>query len=349
VVTNGTGDTKRSQILNVMRLSAPLGESKAGIVFTNGDPSGRSENTVAGADFQFRDSDFFPGKILQSDVYYQRSFSDTKGDDDSWGVAVTYPNEPFFTEAHFKQVGTNFYPALGFVNRTAIRQYDGWAVNRRRDWGWRLFDIGTSWYFVTDLANHLESRENGLWIGGQMRSQDEVYLRVFNSYEDVPATFRIAGKVPVHPGRYEWTNINGFIETTNARMISARVDVMCCSFYNGDYLRTDFRLDIRPSALIQLVPQYTYTQISLPTGSVNIHLFTSDIILNFTPDMQLFTQIQYDNISENFALSFRYRWEYEPGQELFVSVGQSAFIPGEPTFVPQSTQATIRLGRTYRF
>jgi len=125
--------------------------------------------------------------------------------------------------------------------------------------------------------------------------------------------------------------------------------VMCCSFYNGDYLRTDFRLDIRPSALIQLVPQYTYTQISLPTGSVNIHLFTSDIILNFTPDMQLFTQIQYDNISENFALSFRYRWEYEPGQELFVSVGQSAFIPGEPTFVPQSTQATIRLGRTYRF
>ena len=349
VVTNGTGDTKRSQILNVMRLSAPIGESKAGIVFTNGDPSGRSENTVAGADFQFRDSDFFPGKILQSDVYYQRSFSDTKGDDDNWGVAVTYPNEPFFTEAHFKQVGTNFYPALGFVNRTAIRQYDGWAVNRRRDWGWRLFDIGTSWYFVTDLANHLESRENGLWIGGQMRSQDEVYLRVFNSYEDVPATFRIAGKVPVHPGRYEWTNINGFIETTNARMISARVDVMCCSFYNGDYLRTDFRLDIRPSALIQLVPQYTYTQISLPTGNVNIHLFTSDIILNFTPDMQLFTQLQYDNISENFALSFRYRWEYEPGQELFVSVGQSAFIPGEPTFVPQSTQATIRLGRTYRF
>jgi hypothetical protein len=349
VVTNGTGDTKRSQILNVMRLSAPIGESKAGIVFTNGDPSGRSENTVAGADFQFRDSDFFPGKILQSDVYYQRSFSDTRGDDDNWGVALTYPNEPFFTEAHFKQVGTNFYPALGFVNRTAIRQYDGWAVNRRRDWGWRFFDIGTSWYFVTDLANHLESRENGLWIGGQMPSQDEVYLRVFNSYEDVPATFRIAGKVPVHPGRYEWTNINGFIETTNARMISARVDVMCCSFYNGDYLRTDFRLDIRPSALIQLIPQYTYTQISLPTGDLNIHLFTSDVILNFTPDMQLFTQIQYDNISENFALSFRYRWEYEPGQELFVSVGQSAVIPGEPTFVPQSTQATIRLGRTYRF
>ena len=50
-----------------------------------------------------------------------------------------------------------------------------------------------------------------------MRSQDEVYLRVFNDYEDVPATFRIAGKVPVHPGRYDWTNINALLETTNAR------------------------------------------------------------------------------------------------------------------------------------
>jgi hypothetical protein len=349
VLTNGTGDTKRSQVLNVMRLSAPIGESKAGIVFTNGDPSGLSDNTVAGADFQYRDSNFLPGKILQSDVYYQRSFSDTRGDDDNWGVALTYPNEPFQTELHVKQIGTNFFPALGFINRTGIRQYDGRGIYRRRDWGWRWVDIGTSAYFVTDLSNHLESRENGVWIGGSMPSQDEVYVRAFNSYEDVPATFNIAGKLPVNPGRYSWTNINAFVETTNARPISARVDVMCCSFYNGDYLRADFRLDIRPSALIQFIPQYTYSYISLPTGLINIHLFTGDVILNFTPDMQLFTQIQYDNISENFALSFRYRWEYEPGQELFVSVGQSAVIPGEPTFVPQSTQASVRIGRTFRF
>ena len=82
------------------------------------------------------------------------------------------------------------------------------------------------------------------------------------------------------------------------------------------------------------MPRYTYTYISLPTGYVNIHLITSDIILNFTPDMQLFTQIQYDNISENFALSFRYRWEYEPGQELFVSVGQSARDSGRAHLRP---------------
>jgi hypothetical protein len=60
------------------------------------------------------------------------------------------------------------------------------------------------------------------------------------------------------------------------------------------------------------------------------------------------TEVQFDNVSEKFALSMRYRWEYQPGQELFVSVGQAAFIPGEE-FVPRSTQAIIRLGHTFRF
>ena len=194
-----------------------------------------------------------------------------------------------------------------------------------------------------------ESRENGIYINANNRSQDEYTLRAFNTYEDVPATFRIARKVPVNPGRYSWNNLNAYIRTSDGRPYSMRLDVMCCSFYNGSYFRADLRTDLRPNSLIQLAPRYTYTHVDLPTGLVDIHLFAADVLFNFTPDMQLFTQIQYDNISSNFAASFRFRWEYEPGQELFATVGQSAQIPGERTFIPQATQAVIRLGHTFRF
>ena len=64
--------------------------------------------------------------------------------------------------------------------------------------------------------------------------------------------------------------------------------------------------------------------------------------------MQLVNQLQFDNASERFALSVPYRWEYEPGQEIFVSVGQSALIPGEE-FTPRSTQVVFRLGHTFRY
>lgn len=349
VVTNGTGLTKRNQVLSVMRVTRPIGESKAGFIFTNGDPAGLSRNSVAGVDFQFRDSNVFPGKILQSDHYYQRSFSNKRGDDDSWGWAFTYPNEPWNLESHIKQVGTNFSPALGFVNRTGIRQYDGKWLYRRRDLGLRWVDVNTTWYVVTGLNNQIQSRENGLLAGVSFRSTDEVYMRVINDFEHVPAPFKIAGRVPVNPGRYTWTNINPTFRTNETFPISFRGDIQCCSFYNGDYFRFDLQTDWRVSTFVQILPKYTFTHVALPTGRVNIHQLSTDFRLNFTPDMQVFGQVQFDNISQKLALSFRYIWEYEPGQELFASIGQSALIPGEPTFQPQSTQASVRLGHTFRF
>jgi hypothetical protein len=319
------------------------------MIFTNGDPSGRSRNTVAGVDYQFQDSNWTPGKILRSDFYYERSFSNTKGDDDTFGVAVTYPNERWGGEAHFKQVGQNFYPALGFVNRTGIRQYDGDIVYRNRSLGWRWFDLASSWYFVTGLDNRLQSRENGFWTGISTRGEDQYYFKLFNNFEDVPATFKLAGRLPVLPGRYGWTNIDPYIQTSEARPYVATFDVLCCSFYNGTSIRPTLKLDLRPNPYLEVVPSYTFTYIDLPTGHVNIHLLQANFFINVTPDMQFFAQLQYDNISQNFTVSLRYRWEYEPGQEIFASVGQSAIIPGEPTFVPQSTQATFRLGHTFRF
>jgi len=349
VVTNGTGVDKRSRVLSIARVTKPIGESKLGVMFTNGDPTGNSKNTLAGVDYQFRDSNFRPGKILQSDFYYQRAFSDTQGDDDSFGVALNYPNEPWGGEARFKQLGTNFFPALGFVNRTGIRQTDGRFQYRKRGNGLRWWDAGGQWFAATRLNNHLESLEVGPYAGIALRSTDEIYSRVLFDYEDVPVQFKIAGKVPVPAGRYSWVNVNPYFRTDEGRPLFFRGDIVCCSFYNGTFFKGDLQADWRPVPQFQLQPRYVYTYVSLPTGTVRIHQISANFIINFTPDMQVYNQVQYDNISQKFAFSLRYRWEYEPGQELFASIGQSATIPGEPTFVPQSTQATVRLGQTFRF
>ena len=100
-----------------MRLDAVTSDQK--------NPSGLTRNTVAGTDFQYLNSNFTPGKVLGTDIYYERSFSNTKGDDDALGVTINYPNEPWGGDFHFKQLGPNYFPALGFVNRTGIKTYDG--------------------------------------------------------------------------------------------------------------------------------------------------------------------------------------------------------------------------------
>jgi len=111
-MTNETPTTP-GQALSVARITHPIfSQSKFGIVFTNGDPSGRTRNSVAGADFQYLDSHFLGNKVLTGDAFYDRSFSSTAGDDESTALAIGFPNEPLGGDFVFKQIGENFAPAL---------------------------------------------------------------------------------------------------------------------------------------------------------------------------------------------------------------------------------------------
>jgi hypothetical protein len=349
VVTNETSLIDR-QVLSAARITKPvLAQSKLGLIVTNGDPTGQSENTVTGVDFQYRNSDFL-GYTLQSDMYYERSFSDLHEDDDSFGGVLYFPNEPVGGELRFKEVGEDFHPALGFANRTGIRDYGAALTHMTRFRGRYLRDMqfGTAHVMVTDLDNEVESRFSRLWIRTNTRNVDTTAFDILNYFEKVPAPFALPGGVIVPPGRYDWTNIRPFIDTTQGRPIVFVMTVECCSFYNGDYFKSDVQLIWRPNVQLELSPRWVGTWIDLPTGKVDIHVLSLNTAYNFTPDMQLLLQVQFDNISRNLGVSARYRWEYSPGNDVFIGFGQSALIPGTD-FVAQSTQFSVRLGRTFRF
>jgi hypothetical protein len=351
VLTDETPAGADGQILSVARVTHPLfAESKFGFIFTNGDPTGQTDNTVAGADFQYRNSNVFGDKVLQTDLLYLKSFSSTEGDDESAAVSLNFPNEPWSGDFLFKQIGGNFTPALGFVNRTAIRQYVGTVAHltRYRDAYLNTLEFGSNFEFVTNLADVLESRTNDVFVSARSRIGDQVTVRLINSFENVPMVFFLPNTVPVLAGKYEWTNVNVGVRTFNGRLLTLQADVTCCRFYDGSAVLTRVTLIFRPSLYFEITAGHEMNPIDLPTGSVDIHLATSDAVVNFTADMQIAVQGQYDNISDNFGLSARYRWEYRPGNELFVGLGQSSLV-SDGGLIGQVTQATIRLGHTFRF
>ena len=352
VDTSGT-DTTNGQILSAARITHQvLDQSRIGIVFTNGDPTGGTENTVAGADFQFRNSTWFDGNTFKADFYYERSFSSALGDDDSFGASLQYPNEPFNTRFNFKEVGANYAPALGFVNRPAIRNYNGvfqWHQPMPRDSFMRFWEVGTWYDFTTDLQDHLESRENGIYTGFVTQDLDAIFVNRVNIFEDVASAFFLPRGVLVPVGRYEWTNSKLHIETSAARSFSANLEVICCSFYGGDSLQTSIGANWRPNSTLDFGVQHRFQNITLPTGDLEVQIYAVNFAINFTPDMQLRTQVQYDNISESLGLSSRYRWEFEPGSEIFVSLGESGELLNGNHYRSDTTQAAIRIGHLERF
>jgi hypothetical protein len=349
VYTNDNGITP-SQLLTAARVTHRVfSESRFGVVVTNGDPTGLTDNTVVGGDFQYRESNFLGSYVFTADSYFEQSSSSKYGNDNSFGLAMDFPNEPWGGKVTFKQVGENFRPALGFANRRGIRDYfaSGQYRRRFRDRFYRDLAFVTENNFITDLDNHLETRKSTLRVDMETQSVDRFSLNVSNYFESVPAQFNLPGNVPILAGDYNWTNFGGSIETSTVRMLAASAEFECCSFYNGEGYETTLELAFRPNQYFELSTGWTGTFLDLPTGAVDIHLLTADSVVNFAPDMQLAMQAQYDNISKSFGFLARYRWEFRPGSELFVALGQSAFVPYHQV-VFQTTQFSIRLGHTIR-
>ncbi len=351
VLTDRTPSAGR-QILSTARISrAVFGESQAGFIFTNGDPTGASDNSVVGFDYQHRDSNFLGDKNFQGDIFYQRSFSSTAGDDDSFGLDLNFPNEPWGASASFKQIGENFDPALGFVNRTGIRVYE---ANLRRltrfdtEHFLRQFQVSSNNFLVTGLNDVVQSRELDAGISAITQNNHSFEIRVTNFFERVSDVFFLPGGVPVPAGKYDWTNISASAETSRFQPISVRAEIICCSFFGGSSLETSLSTTLQPSRFWGITASHDWTQLEMPAGEVDIHVASLTGTVNFNPDMQLALQTQYDNISESLGLLARYRWEFRPGEELLIAFGQSAVIP-DTGFMVQRSQLIIRLGHTMQF
>ncbi len=351
VLTDRTA-TAPGQVLSVARVTAPVfSASRAGVIFTNGDPTGLSRNSVAGADFQYRDDTTFGGNIIQADAYYERSFSNKKGQDHSYAVGFNYPNEPFSTEFYFKTVGANFTPALGFVNRTAIRVYDGtlrylWRFQPGNFF--RTIAMDTGHTLTTNLSGRLDTRDNSLQFQFITSSDHQFYITGHNNYDRLVNPFVLPRGVIIPAGSYTWNNFNTHMQISRSLPWSVHADVICCDYYNGTMLRVSPDLRFRPSEYLEMNVSYDGHFIRVPGGNVDIHVATMDGQINFTPDMQVAIQAQYDNISQGFGFLGRYRWEFNPGSEILVAVGQSALVPGT-VLEFQTTAISVRIGHTLRF
>ena len=106
--------------LFVGRVSANiLEESSVGMIVTNGNPRSNIDNSLAGADFRYRNRRLLPGRTTEGGVYFQRSDSENADVDQStWGMQFgVSASEGFSGRVEYEIMQPNFNPALGFLNR----------------------------------------------------------------------------------------------------------------------------------------------------------------------------------------------------------------------------------------
>ena len=367
----------------VGRVSANvLAESSVGMIFTSGDPTSNRDNSVAGLDFRYLDSQLVGNRSIEGDAWFQQS--DTPGldgDDMAFGLALGMPsNTGWRGEAGYTRIEGNFYPALGFVRRTGIDEFSlqGGHTWRPRDTPIRTLFSGLN---VTRIEYLDDAFVNGEKLDVQTQnitlqalnvefnSQDSVSLGVSNSKEGLEAPFMISRGVVIPAGMYSFDNLNLSVRSGDQRAIGGGFFVNDGDFYDGERFGVTTFVGWRPSPHFRTNLNYQYNEISFP--GKGDELLPSGLLRCTTPDCAFITRVvrlsletifsskwswvnllQYDNVSRTIGVNSRLHWIPQAGREAFLVLNHNLRdnpLGPDTGFHTSYSEFTVKYSYTFRF
>ena len=329
-------------------------QSTLGGIVTFGDPTTGRDNHVVGADLALRDQLLLDGQLLEARAWAQRSSSEgATGREGAWGASLAYPNDALDALLAFTSIDEDFRPALGFVNRTGIRQVDARAKYRHRferrglfrSWlgGFELRQVG-------DPQDRLESRLLVLTpLTLDTQPGDTLTLDVRRQTEVLQAPFPLPGGLVVSPGRYDFDRARIALATAGFRSLAATLEVESGEFFDGDRLDTRVGLTWTPNEHLLLGAQYQTNDIELPGQAFTARVVGVTANVAFNVRWAWLNVAQYDNVSGRLGLNSRLRWWPTPGQVAYLVVNYDWREDAAGNFNPFLAETTLKFNYTFRF
>ena len=367
----------------VGRVSANvLDESSVGMIVTSGDPTSNRDNSVAGVDFRYLDSQLIGNRSIEGDAWIQQSSTPgLDGDDMAFGLALGMPsNTGWRGEAGYTRIEGNFYPALGFVRRTGIDEVSlqGGHTWRPRDTPIRTLFSGlnvTRIEYLDDVFVNGEKLDvqtqniNLQALNVEFNSQDSISLGVSNSKEGLETPFMISRGVVIPAGMYSFDNLNLSVRSGDQRAIGGGFFVNDGDFYDGERFGVTTFVGWRPSPHFRTNLNYQYNEISFPGKGDD--LLPSGLPRCTTPDCAFITRVvrlsletifsskwswvnllQYDNVSRTIGVNSRLHWIPQAGREAFLVLNHNLRdnpLGPDTGFHTSYSEFTVKYSYTFRF
>jgi Carbohydrate family 9 binding domain-like/Domain of unknown function (DUF5916) len=368
------------QNLSVARISAEVFDgSTIGMILTHGDPLSEDNNLLVGGDFNLRSNRIVDGRYVTGSLWLQESFSEEPGREygsrsTGWGGEVAYPNDKVNWRFTFKDFQSGFDPALGFVNRTDIRFYEGNYRFRIRSASnlIRTIDIRANPEVVTDRDDEIQTANLRFYpLRFTTQIDDVLEFFAYHSYDSIPAPFFLVPHIGIPAGTYTTQGGYVLLDTSQARHLRLTLRVGYGTLYDGEILRVRGALEWRPSPHWLFAAEYderqiwgvqachggtaaalNCSQVGGPTvvrrASFGLRLARVRVRINFNPDISWSTIVQYENVTDNLSAQSRLRWIIEPGREFFFIFGQD-FDASPDSFRVGETGLIGKLSWTFRF
>jgi hypothetical protein len=155
-------------------------------------------------------------------------------------------------------------------------------------------------------------------INWRLESGDRFEFNIVPQGERLAEPFEIADGVTIPAGSYNFVRYRLEQDFASRRLVSGRVTWWFGSFYEGSLHQITARIALKPSAFATFELTGERNIGRLPFGDFTQDLIGGRMLVNFSPDLQVNSFVQYDNESRELGANTRLRWTFHPLGDLFV-------------------------------
>jgi hypothetical protein len=327
-----------------------LRRSSIGGIFT-----GRSRSTAApGGNYVWgTDANFAFFQNLYLGGYLAQSKTDgLDGDDLSYRGQFAYAADRYGLTVEHMAVEDNFNPEVGFMRRENFRKTAGTARFSPRPRGSRF--VRKTYYeatfdYFTNTRNVLETRTASAAYRVELQNSDVLSVSYVNNHESLVVPFQVAEGVRIPVGAYDFGNVVASFNPGQQHRVSGSASFETGSFYTGDKRTASFRGRVNLTPQLAVEPNVSLNWIDLPQAAFTNKVIGTRTLFTMTPRMFVSALVQYTSATTSLSANVRFRWEYQPGSELFV-----VYTEGRDTFpprgVPLETRGfVVKINRLFRF
>jgi hypothetical protein len=334
-----------------------LGRSSIGAMLTNRSESALvpgSSNQAYGADglFSFGDLNF--------GGYWSQSLTEGRHDDNqSYQAKVDYAADRYGAKLDFLEVGDNFTPEVGFVRRDDFKRTFGSLRFSPRPKGRqrvRKYTMEGTFEYLLNGAGALESRQQGGRLGVEFQNSDVFTVESARNYELLVRPFTVSpvagsrAAVVIPTGGYNFSDVTTSYQFGQQRRVSGTLSLQTGHFYDGDINAITFS-SARVAVLKQwsVEPTVSINHVDLPAGTFTTTVLRTRTDYGFSPRMFISALVQFSSSDKVFSSNFRFRWEYQPGSELFIvyTDERDTVRPGFPDL--NNRAFVVKVNRLFRF
>jgi hypothetical protein len=331
-----------------------LEESALGAIVTSGSPDGVG-NTLGGLDFRYLNTRLGGGRSLQATAWYQKTDTDgLTGDDSAYGLSFAMPNsEGWKGEAGYKVLEENYFPALGFANRTDIRDATAELKYTWRPAESRLRSVqsGVEWQLVEQINGNERSEEVEVTLAEvENQSADIVEVAQFFFEERLAEPFEISDGIVIPAGDYAYEHACANLVTGQQRVVASEATFCEGGFFDGHILFGEVSMTWRPSMHLAVGLGAEYNDIHLPAGDFVTRLVRLNLDVAFNVAWSWENFLQYDNVSDTIGVNSILRWIPKAGRETVLAVNsQYEDFDQDDRFRSASSDLTFKLSYTFRY